>query len=88
MAEKCLLMAERNPTMMYRNIHVHGGTKTPKVCKHCWRTLSFEAVAAKAAKFTSSGEGTLLGSRRLTTSPATPLLVGWEEELLVGARHL
>lgn len=66
-------MAERNPTVTYRNIHAHGSTQTPKVCKHCWRTLSFEAAAAKAAtEFTNpgSGEGALLGRRRLPTSPA------------------
>lgn len=67
----------------------HGGKKTPTVFAR--EFLFFEAVAAKATtEFTNpvSGDGASLGAG--DCSPHLPyfLLVGWEEELLVGARHL
>lgn len=85
-------MAERNPTMRYRNVHGHRGTKTPEVCKCLvWRPLSFDFLATKAVSEdvnSGSGDGALLRARDWPLHLPYFLVVGWEEEVLVGARSL
>lgn len=82
-------MAEWNPTMMNRNINAHGGTKTPKVFagELCPLRLLLQKQQQSSPTLCLENEA-YLGAGDYVLHLPYFLLVGWEEELLVGAKHL